>query len=348
MNPEPEQYLWDGVGTPDPGVQHLEQILSSFRHSQPLRELPELQPAWWSRRGRWWARPVRAAAFAAAMAALLILLGPWTIRRVAHPGAAWSARALSGSPRINGRPLAENDEFRNGGLLETDSGSQAEVRIGLIGRITVLPNTRLRRVETRSGKYRMALERGKISARTLAPPFTFVVDTPGATAYDLGCAFTLETDERGTGLLRVTSGWVQLEFDDRQALIPAGAVSRFQPGMAPGTPYFEDSSEAFRSALWQLDFVAESPQARAASLDDLLAAARRRDVYSLFEMLKTLRGAERRRVLDRAMEILPPPPGVTRAGLLRGDEPMMYAWRKETGLGDVKRWWIHWRDILPE
>jgi hypothetical protein len=346
MKHEPEEYLWDGSGPPDQDVQRLEQLLGRFRHSQPLRELPELRRTWWE--GLWWSGPFRAAAFATAAAVLLILFGPWTIRRVAQPGEAWSARAITGTAHLNGRPLAGNDEFRSGGLLETGSNSQAEVRIGLMGRITVLPDTRLRRVEARSGRYRMALERGKISARTLAPPFTFVVDTPGATAYDLGCAFTLESDDRGAGLLRVTSGWVQLEFDDRQALIPAGAVSKLQPQAAPGTPYFEDASEAFRNALWRVDFERETPEARAVTLAELLATARERDVYSLMELLKYMQGPERRRVLDRALELLPPPRGVTRAGLLRGEEPMMNAWRKQLGLGEVKRWWIHWRDILPD
>ena len=339
-------YLWDASGPPDPEVARLEQLLARYGLSQPLPALPALERRWWE--PLVWSRAFRATAVAGALALLLLWIAPWTIRRVAEPGDSWQARAVSGTPRINGRALVGSDPLRAGGLLETDAASQAELRIGLIGRITVLPDSLLRVVETRHGRYRMALEHGKISARTLAPPFTFVVDTPGPTAYDVGCAFTLETDQQGSGLLNVTSGWVQLEVDYRQVLIPAGAASLLRPGANLGTPYFMDASDTFRSALARLDFEQQESAARLATLAELLSAARPRDVFSFQEMLRTASGEERRRLVDRGLELLPPPPSVTRAGLLRGDEIMMDAWRKQLGLPEVKRWWLHWRDILPQ
>jgi hypothetical protein len=338
-------YLWDASGPSDPEVARLEQLLARYGLSRPLPPLPALERRWWE--PLVWSRTFRAAT-AGAIALLLFLIGPWAVRRVAFPRDSCDARCLVGTARINGRSLVGPELLRAGGLLETDGSSQAEVRIGLVGRVTVHPNSRMRLVEMRPGRYRMALERGKISARTLAPPFTFVVDTPGPTAYDVGCAFSLETDERGSGLLRVTSGWVQLELDERQILIPAGAASLLRPGGKLGTPYFVDASETFRSALARLDFEQQDTAARSDTLAELLAAARPRDVFSFQEMLRTASGDERRRVIDRGLELLPPPPGVTRAGLLRGDEAMMHAWRNQLGLPEVKRWWLHWRDILPE
>lgn len=343
---ELHDYLWDRSGDPEAEIARLEQLLGRYGQRTPLRQLPPLESApWWQSLA--WSRPLRVAAFAAALAALLFLIAPWTIRRVAYPGESWQTRAVAGTPRINGRSMAGAGALRPGGLLETDAASQAEIRIGLIGRVTVLPESRLRMEETRAGRYRMALERGKISVRTLAPPFTFVVDTPGPTAYDVGCAFTLETDEHGNGVLRVNSGWVQLELEDREVLIPAGAASLLRPGGALGTPHFEDAPKTFRAALAGLDFGPQDAAARESALADLLTAARPRDVLSFMEMLRTAQGEERRRLIDRGMALLPPPPGTTRAGLLRGDEAMMGAWREELGIGEPKRWWLDWRDILP-
>jgi len=344
---EANNYLWDASGPFDPEVAQLEELLFSYRQTAPLPELPPLERArWWEL--LFWSRAFRVSAFAGAVAGVLLWIGPGAVRRLALPGDSCGARGLVGTARINGRSLGDAGILRAGSLLETDDASEAEVRIGLVGRVTVHPNSRMRLVEMRPGRYRMALEHGKISARTLAPPFTFVVDTPGPTAYDVGCAFTLETDQQGTGQLSVTSGWVQLEIDDRQVLIPAAAASVLRPGGNLGTPYFTDASEAFRGALARLDFEKQDSAARSATLAALLGAARPRDVFSFQEMLRNASGEERRRLIDRGLELLPPPPGVTRAGLLRGDEAMMDAWRKQLGLPEVKRWWLHWRDILPE
>jgi hypothetical protein len=344
--PEAHDYLWERSGEPELEIVRLEQLLARYRQTTPPRALPALERA-----PRWqmllWSRTFRGSAFAAAAALLLFFFCPWAVRRVAYPHDGCDARCLVGTLKINGHELEGSGIVRAGGLVETDASSQAEIRIGLVGRVTVLPNSRTRLVEMRPGRYRMALDRGKISARTLAPPFTFVVDTPGPTAYDVGCAFTLETDDHGSGMLRVSSGWVQLELDERQILIPAGAASLLRPGGNLGTPYFEDAAEAFREALVRLDFGPQDADARSAALDELLAAARPRDVFSFQEMLRTASGEERRRLIDRGLVLLPPPPSVTRAGLLRGDDNMMSAWRQQLGIGEPKKWWLNWRDILP-
>ena len=339
-------YLWDASGTPDAEVIRFERILSRYAQPLPPRPLPALTS---HRAGAFfWQHPFLISSAAVAMAALLlVLVGPSILRHIAEPRDTCTTLCLAGAPRINGRVVTTSDAIRAGGLVETDSSSEAEIRFGLIGRVTVHSGSRLRLAESRPGRYRMALERGRISARTLAPPFTFVVDTPGPTAYDVGCAFTLETSEQGSGLLSVTSGWVQLELDDREVLIPAGAESQLRPGGALGTPHFADASEPFRSALTRLDFESMDRETRAAVLTDLLANARPRDVLSFLEMLRTAAGEERRRIVDRGIQLLPPASGITRAGLLRGDDSMLSAWRNQLGLPQVKRWWLHWRDILP-
>src|ERR1700691_4648456 len=123
-----------------------------------------------------------------------------------------------------------------------------------MGAIEIEPNTKVWLIATRAGRHRIALQSGMIAARLWAPPATLSVVTPSATAIDLGCAFTLQADERGSGLLRVTSGEVQFQLDDRKAIVPAGAAALTRPGFGPGTPFYEDASGAFRLALERLDF----------------------------------------------------------------------------------------------
>ena len=80
----------------------------------------------------------------------------------------------------------------------------------------------------------MALDRGEIRARIWAPPRLFFVNTPSATAIDLGCAYTLQVDDRGWGKVRVETGWVAFEHKGRESFIPKDAMCATRPGVGPG------------------------------------------------------------------------------------------------------------------
>jgi hypothetical protein len=149
-------------------------------------------------------------------------------------------------------------------------------------------------------------------------------------AVDLGCEYILTVDDSGAGLIRVTLGWVQFYFGERQALIPGGAAAKTRPGIGPGTPYFEDVSPGYQKALEELDFGNGEPAARAAALDLILKQSRGPDVLSLFPLLNRVSESERSLIYDRLSVLSPPPSGVTREGIIRRDP------------GQISLWWDHW------
>ena len=127
------------------------------------------------------------------------------------PKATWSVvRYVVGSDQI-----VSISQLAVGGSLETDGKSRALLNVGQIGTVELEPNSRVRLIETHLTEHRLALDRGKIRAKISAPPRLFFVDTPSAQAIDLGCAYTLEVDNEGRGLLHVTAGWVALVRDGR-------------------------------------------------------------------------------------------------------------------------------------
>ncbi|HYK22918.1 MAG TPA: FecR domain-containing protein, partial [Pyrinomonadaceae bacterium] len=205
---------------------------------------------------------------------------------------------------------------------ETDGNSRAQIAVSSIGNVEVDENTRIRLLETHATEHRLELARGKMSAHIWAPPRLFFVDTPSAVAADLGCAYTLEVDDHGASLLRVTAGWVALELKDRESMVPAGAACETRPGIGPGTPYFEDASAVFREALKKVDFE-NDPSA----LTLLLEQARPRDTLTLWHLLARVKGEDRTRVYDKMVTFVQPPPGVTREGVLQLDQQMLETWR---------------------
>lgn len=249
-------------------------------------------------------------------------------------GSGWDVARLDGAPRIDSALVNDKGRLGVGQWLETDKNSRAQISVGDIGRVEIDPNTRVRLVETKPTEHRLELAEGRLSARISAPPRLFFVDTPSGVAEDLGCAYTLEVDKAGGSLLRVTTGWVSLQLKDRESVVPAGAACATRPGIGPGTPYFEDASETFRTALSKVDFDHDSAQIKI-----VMANARVRDTLTLSNLLPRVSGADRELVYDRLARLVAPPVGVTREGILQLNQRMLDEWNEQLKL--------RWNDALP-
>ena len=233
-----------------------------------------------------------------------------------RPQVGWQVASLQGTPSA--------DVIKVGEWLQTDAASRARITVGNIGTVDVEPNTRVRLVAASPMEHRLTLERGEISATVTAPPRLFLVDTPASTAVDLGCAYKIKTDESGNGVLRVTSGWVSLEWKGRESLVPAGADCRTHSRTGPGTPYFTDATEALQKALAAFDGGGSQD-----ALGTILTEARVRDTLTLWHLLSRVDTAERVRVLDRMVELVPLPASVSREKALQLDPVALKSWREE-------------------
>jgi hypothetical protein len=171
-----------------------------------------------------------------------------------------------------------------------------------------------------------------------APPGQFLVGTPSALAVDLGCAYTLQVDDSGAGILRTRMGWVGFRLNGRDAFIPAGAVGETRKGIGPGTPYFEDASAEFRATLREFDFAKVSDEQRSAELGIVLKNARKSDALTLWHLLSRASPTDRGQVFDALNVSVPAPSGVTREGIERGEPSMLDAWWNELGYDDISVW----------
>jgi hypothetical protein len=312
-----DDYLWDRSGVPDAGIARLEELLRPLAHDGRPFAAP--------RRARPWGTPF--AAWAAAAVVALAISAGWRAGRA--PARSWEVARLSGAAEARGR-------LGVGEWIETGEASRARIRVGLIGDVVLEPRTKVRLVDAGLVSHRLSLSRGILHARIWAPPGRFLVDTPSATAVDLGCQYTLAVDDLGAGRLSVESGAVAFVFEGRESFVPAEASCRTRPSLGPGTPHFDDASDAFKAALDVLDF-GELP-ARPAALATVLAEARPEDTFSLWHLLSRGGPDERALVYERMSELIPPPASVSREGLLAGDRESLDLYWNARGLEDVSRW----------
>jgi FecR protein len=336
-------YLWDGSGEPDPQIQRLEKMLVNFRHSGSLLALA-VSTTDTKQRSRF-ANRFWLPCFAIATIVAIILTVSAIIRRGPlysdgdTPG--WNVARIEGTPQIGKQFITgehANAKLRVGQTLETNATSRATISDDDLGEVKVDPNSRVRLLQADTDRKRIQLDVGTIHAMIWAPPGQFVVDTPSAVAVDLGCAYTLQVSPDGSGTIRTTLGWVGFHLNGRDSFIPAGAMCATHPHVGPGTPYFEDAPEAFRNALIELDFRATTEDARASALKVVLSLARQRDGLTLWHLLFRTNGRNRELVYDRFAALVPPPPGVTRDGVLHLESEMLDAWWNALNLGDISIW----------
>jgi len=200
--------------------------------------------------------------------------------------------------------------------IETGA-STVSIAIGNIGTVEVQPNTRVRVVTETMAEHRLRLARGEIRAKISAPPRLFFVDTASGTAIDLGCEYALNMQEDGSGLLRVTKGWVSFQWKGLESLVPAGASCKIRHDHGPGIPYFDDAPEGFRRAL------------EVGTLDSILAGARGRDTLSLWHLLSRVGGTDRARVYDRISALAQLPAAISRDKVLKLDQETLSKLKEE-------------------
>jgi hypothetical protein len=346
-----EDYLWDKSGRPDPEIEHLEICLSSFRlqpsefawNQKTVSDRSRNDASNWPSLGkRIWLPAVLTAAVLAVVTASLTVYARFHWR----PGEPWNVNALSGSPQLDGSHIGNHADLSVGQILVTDANASARIRVANLGVVDVEPNSRVRLITTNGKRHRIALDFGTISAHMWAPPFSLAIDTPSATLFDLGCAFTLHVEQNGRGMVNVTSGWVEFQTASRNVVVPAGAEAITRPELGPGTPYFSNAAPAFKAAVAEFDSYPDDQSIRATALQFIVEGARARDALTLLSLLNQVSRPQRALVLDRLASFVPIPATYTREDVLDLQEDALGAYWDALRLGNPKSWIMNWKDAL--
>jgi hypothetical protein len=256
----------------------------------------------------------------------------------------WAVSRLAGQPRIGSNRVTASGRLALGETLVTDSASRARIDVSAIGHVNIDADTSVRLVATRDQHHRLALARGTLHAFIVAPPGQFVVDTPSATATDLGCVYTLHVNDDGSGLLSVTAGWVAFEYNGRESFVPADASARTDAAAGPGTPRYDDAAADVKAALDQIDF---GRTGQGVALRLVLDRARPRDAMTLWHLIARVAPASRAAVVDALAARVPPPAAITREAVMRLDKAALDQWWDALGLREAS-WWRMWKGPYPQ
>lgn len=266
---------------------------------------------------------------AVAAAAVFALVAGWIwLRPAPDAGPGWTVTALAGQPRVGDAAIRGTQSWRVGQWLETDATARAQFSVGTIGEVQLEPNSRLRLLDAETTDHRIELAVGTMHALIWAPPRLFFVETPAATAIDLGCAYTLHVADDGIGHLDVTAGYVALENRERAALVPAGMSCKMYPHAGPGTPFAASAAPELRHALDRFDSGSGEPEV----LRQVIAHSEQEDAITLWHLLARASPPLRAELFSALAAFAAPPPETTRAGIIEGDRAMLNLWAETLGL----------------
>lgn len=313
-----DDYLWDRSGPPDPEIERLEQTLAPLRH----RHRPDMVGQVRERPRVW---------MAAAAAIVLAAVATWQFKVPPPQATAWQVSRLEGASRVGSQNAAVDMAVRSGQLLRTGRESQLSLTADEVGRIDIGPDSEMRAASNRQ----LMLNRGMLHAFIWARPGQFVVETPSARAIDLGCEYTINVDEAGNGLLRVSLGWVAFRYQGNESFIPEGAQCVTRKRGGPGIPVYEDASEGLQHSLSIFE------AGDASSLGSILDSARPRDALTLWHLLTRVPVSDRGRVYDRFAQLVTLPPEVSRDGVIRRDPQMIDLCWNALELENTA-WWRGW------
>ncbi len=287
---------------------------------------------------RFKSRTHRKTIYAAAFAFLLMITVSITLLTLSNPTPVsyMQVENIQGSFSIGDERYSDAGLIKVGDYLETGSDSKAKIRVGTIGEVEVDPQSRIKLVETKPDEHRLALDKGKIHATIWAPPRLFFVETPSATAVDLGCLYTLEVDENGSTFLYVTSGWVALENNGQEAIIPTGAMCETHKSSGTGTPYFKDADKKFINTLKLFDAGNRDVEI----INALIETSSKDDMLSLWHIIPKVDEKSRSDIFSLMKKQIDIPDSITKEKIISADKNTLDELWEVLGFGSKSLWKI--------
>jgi hypothetical protein len=146
--------------------------------------------------------------------------------------------------------------------------------------------------------------------------------------------YTLEVDDNGSTYLYVTSGWVALENNGQESIIPTGAMCETHKSSGTGTPYFKNSDEKFINTLKLFD----SGERDVAIINTLLSSSKKDDLLSLWHIIPKVDEKSREAIFITMKEFIEMPDGVTKEQIMKADKKSMDELWEVLGFGSKALW----------
>lgn len=233
----------------------------------------------------------------------------------------WDIQCLDGYTIINGK-ISPSGKLEQGETLTSDKTSHITLHVPDVGRMEMSPSSSIELVKAKDGDNVVKVNYGsvKIISTVGMPNLRIMLST--AAVIDKAGTFKVSVDQNRNAIVKVESGFVDINYKDADVLVDDGFVSTVNDNYRPGSPIRVNAPDSLKREIEKFDYLKGGDE----SVEKIASMAQESDMLTLLAMIHFASKRQREMLFQAVVNYFPPPLGVTRLGIVSGDNEMLYKW----------------------
>ncbi len=240
--------------------------------------------------------------------------------RINHP---WQVIVLEGTIRIDDK-VNQNKWFK-GSILKTYENSIGKILVPSVGLLFIEGKSNIELETAKKGNNEIKINYGKIKVinTELIPSLKFLINN--IEIIDKAGEFIITVDNYKNIEINVNAGFVEIIHNNNKYLVDKNYICKIQRGMKPSLPIRKDASDSLKLAVDWFELRNGGNQA----IEKIINFSRQSDMLTLLSLIPRVNQLQRQIIFQIISNYFPPPETITRAGVIRLEEEMLYRWWEE-------------------
>lgn len=234
----------------------------------------------------------------------------------------WQVSSLEGKTLIENK---NNNLWFQGEKLKTEEKSKAKISVPAVGVMYVDENSLIELYKGKKGNNQVKVHNGKIRIvnTELIPALKFIINN--TEIIDRAGEFILKVDKYQNIDIEVISGFVEINQNGKKYFVDKKNICKISRGIKPGLPVRVDASDSLKNAVSAFN----NKNGNDDIVEKIINNAKQNDMLTLLALIPEVKELQRQIIFQIISNYFPPPETITRAGIIRLDEEMLYRWWEE-------------------
>ncbi len=233
----------------------------------------------------------------------------------------WDVQCLKGYAIINGRE-SSSGKLEQGESLTADMHSHITLHIPDAGRVELQPNSSVMLEKAKDGDNIVKINYGDVKIISTAAMPSLKINLANSVVIDRAGTFYVSVDNDRNARVKLESGFVEINYNDTTTFVKEGFTCDIKYNYRPGIPSRAEAPDTLKREVEKFDYF----NGKEESVKKIISLAKDYDMLTLLAMIPFVPQQQREMLFQAVVNYFPPPPGVTRLGIVNGNDEMLYKW----------------------